>query len=146
LGTWPPTREGGAVSTDRNKATARTWIEQSWTDAADSAAEELIAPDAIFHEVGGREQILEAVAMFRAGISNVAISIDDQVAEGDKVVTRWSVRGTHTGDLLGTPATGSEVTYGGITIDRFVAGRIVEDSYESDHLGVMEQIRSKQLR
>jgi steroid delta-isomerase-like uncharacterized protein len=67
-------------------------------------------------------------------------TVEDLVAEGDKVVARWTARGTNTGDFNGMPATGKVATSSGITIFRIADGRIVEEWSESDMLGLMQQL------
>ena len=67
-------------------------------------------------------------------------TVEDQIAEGDKVVTRWSFRGTHNGVLFGIEPTGKNVTLTGIFIDRIEDGKIVEHWDEADILGLMEQL------
>ncbi len=62
------------------------------------------------------------------------------IAEGDQVVTRWSGRGTHTGDLPGIPATGKQTLVTGIQIDRIVNGKVVEDHVNWDTLGLLQQL------
>ncbi len=62
------------------------------------------------------------------------------VADGDKVVTRWTNRGTHRAEWMGAAPTGRQVTYTGISIDRIVAGRVVETWRNSDQLGLLKQI------
>jgi steroid delta-isomerase-like uncharacterized protein len=67
-------------------------------------------------------------------------TIEDLVAEGDKVVARWTAKGTHTGDFQGIPPTGRVATSSGITIFRIADGRIVEEWSESDMLGLLQQL------
>ena len=68
------------------------------------------------------------------------VTVEDQVAEGDKVVSRWTATGTHTGDLMGIPPTERRIEISGITINRFSGGKIAEDWYQSDDLGMMQQL------
>ena len=67
-------------------------------------------------------------------------TIEGQVAEGDKVATRWSFTGTHQGELMGVAPTGKRVTASGMVIDRIVEGKIVEEWEEWDALGMMQQM------
>ncbi|MFZ0440426.1 MAG: ester cyclase, partial [Candidatus Sulfotelmatobacter sp.] len=67
-------------------------------------------------------------------------TIEDQVAEGDKVVTRWTFVGTHEGELMGIRPTNKKVAISGIMIDRVVGGRIAEEWEEPDTLGMMQQL------
>lgn len=66
--------------------------------------------------------------------------IEDEIAEGDRVTTRFTIHGTHQGELMGIPATGKQVNLGGIHIARVAGGKIVERWYESDMMGVMVQL------
>ncbi len=68
------------------------------------------------------------------------IVIDDQIAEGDRVVTRWTARGTHKGEWMGIAPTGKPVTVTGILISRFAGGRVVEEWENYDALGMMRQL------
>ena len=67
-------------------------------------------------------------------------TVEDIFAEGDKVVTRFTMRGTHQGELMGIPPTGKQVTMTGMTIHRIVSGKIVEDWVVADFLGMMQQL------
>jgi steroid delta-isomerase-like uncharacterized protein len=66
--------------------------------------------------------------------------VEDLIAEGDKVVSRYTVRATHRGDFMGVPATGKVVTYTGILISRFAGGKFVEEWESLDMLGLMQQL------
>ncbi len=74
----------------------------------------------------GPEGIKRYVTAYRAAFPNLEVAVEDQLAEEDKVVTRWTVRGTHSGEFLGLAPTGNEVTVSGIEFDRIVGGRIDE--------------------
>jgi predicted ester cyclase len=76
------------------------------------------------------------IALNRAAFPDVQLTVDDQIAEGDKVVTRWHCEMTHLGTLGSLPATGKRVTITGITIDRFEGGKIVEAWRSMDVLGL----------
>jgi predicted ester cyclase len=80
------------------------------------------------------------VGMLASAFSDNEVTVDDQIAEGDKVVTRWSSKGTHSGEFFGIPATGKRVAGKGIGISRIVDGKIVEEWGESDMLGMMQQL------
>jgi steroid delta-isomerase-like uncharacterized protein len=70
----------------------------------------------------------------------VRLTIEDEIAEGDRVVTRWSARGTHEGEFFGIPATGKQATVTGVTIDRIIDGRIAESWTNWDTLGLLQQL------
>ncbi len=78
--------------------------------------------------------------MFRAAYSDGRITVDDQVAEGDKVASRWTGRGTHDGQLMGIAPTGRRVTVPGVTVSRLENGKVVEEWTNWDTLGMLRQI------
>jgi steroid delta-isomerase-like uncharacterized protein len=78
--------------------------------------------------------------MYRNAFPDVQLSIEDQVAEGDKVVTRWIGRGTHQGELMGVAPTGNQVRVDGMTISRIEDGKIIEEWEIYDALGMMQQL------
>ena len=78
--------------------------------------------------------------MYLNAFPGMEITVDDIIAEGDKVVTRWSSVGKHKGELMGIPGTGKDVTVTGITIDRFAGGKIVESWGEFDLAGLLMQL------
>ena len=86
---------------------------------------------------GGLKQF---VTLFRNAFPDIRIEIQDQVAEGDKVGTRFVAGGTHRGELMGVAPTGNRVTVGAFTLHRFSGGRIAEDLANYDALGMMRQI------
>ncbi len=78
--------------------------------------------------------------MYRSAFPDTQITIEDQLAEGDMVATRWTARGTHQGELMGVPPSGNRVEVAGITISRIEGGKIEEDWDNYDALGMMQQI------
>ena len=78
--------------------------------------------------------------MYRTAFPDMRITIEDQVAEGDKVVTRWTASGTHQGDLMGIDPTGRRATVTGITIDRISGGKVEETWTNFDAMGMMQQL------
>lgn len=78
--------------------------------------------------------------MYRAAFPDVQSTIEDTIAEGDKVVTRWTARGTHRGALMGIPPTGKELTVTGMGILRIEGGRIMEAWGIFDQFGMLQQI------
>ncbi len=77
---------------------------------------------------------------FRNAFPDLTCTVQEQVAEGEKVVSRWTVRGTHQGEFFGVAVTGNQVEFTGIQIDRFEGGKIVEEWAEFDLLGAMRQM------
>jgi steroid delta-isomerase-like uncharacterized protein len=78
--------------------------------------------------------------MYRSAVADLRVTIEHQFAQGDYVTTRFTARGTHTGEMLGVPATGREVEIRGITISRCDAGKVAEEWEICDLLDVMRQI------
>jgi steroid delta-isomerase-like uncharacterized protein len=132
--------------TDDAKRIPRQMIEEVYNKGRVDVIDELVAPGYVGHDpalpqaIAGPEGEKEIVAGYRAAFPDLVITIDDQVAEGDRVVTRWTARGTHTGDLWGIAGTGKEVTVTGTSIDRIQNDRLVETWSNWDALGLMQQL------
>jgi steroid delta-isomerase-like uncharacterized protein len=129
---------------EQNKARIRRVIEEVYNRGDLDLVDEVAASDLIIHaasqDIRGREGAKQYVATLRAGFPNLHFTIEDQVAEGDTVVTRWTARGTHGGEFQGVPATGREVLMTGTDIDRMAGGRVVECWSHADELGLMRQL------
>ena len=131
--------------TEENKAIYRRWFEEVVTGRNLALADELLAPDYVLHFPGlpapvdgeGHKQLL---MMFFQGFPDWQETIDDVVAEGDKVVIRVTGSGTHQGDFQGIPPTGNRVLATGMGIGRLEDGRIAETWAEYDALGMMRQL------
>ena len=78
--------------------------------------------------------------MYRTAFPDLRMTIEDMTAEGDRVVVRWTVRGTQTGEMMGMPATGKPTTVTGMFLNRLAAGKIVEGWGNFDALGMMQQL------
>jgi steroid delta-isomerase-like uncharacterized protein len=109
-----------------------------------AVVDELVGVDYRWHapgqEVSGREGIKQLIGAFRTGMPDMRWMVDDQVAEGDKVGTRWTARGTHTGELLGIAPTGRQATITGMVFSRLADGQIVEEWENFDQLGMLQQL------
>ena len=81
-----------------------------------------------------------SIAAYRDAFPDLKLTVEEQIAEGDLVVTRWTARGTHQGELMGMAPTGKQATVTGITIDRLENGRIAESRTNWDALGLMQQL------
>ena len=135
------------MSAETNKALVRREFEEMFSQGGDlDTAGEFYAPDYVLHEpasgeVRGLEAARKFAATYREAFPDLQTAIEDQVAEGDKVVSRFSGRGTHLGETKDFgPATGNRIEITGITIDRFSDGRIVEEWTNFDALGLLQQI------
>ena len=138
--------EAPVSSAEENKALVRRFLEAQ-ANADPDALEELLAPDFVDHSLQpdqepGREGFIRSVAEEPAIFSNLRANIDDQVAEGDKVITRFTWRRIHDrGEFLGLAPTGMEIKTTAILINRVSGGKIVEEWSEST--GVLEATRQR---
>ena len=134
------------MSADQNKAIVRGVFDEVFNKGNLSAADEILAPDYTLHDpaapkfTGGRKAYKQFQARYLKAFPDHRLTVEDQIAEGDKVVTRWTARGTHRGDLPGIPATGKPVTVTGITVSRISGGRIAEEWQDWDSLGMLQQL------
>ena len=136
---------GAGMSTQELKDLVRRDFEESWNQARYEAVDELFADDYVNNNPipgypHGREGIKQLLRVFKTAFPDMNFTVEDQIAEGDKVVTRWTMRGTHLGDLMGIPPTGKRVEVGGITIFRVRDGKIVERWAQLDTYGQMQQL------
>jgi steroid delta-isomerase-like uncharacterized protein len=134
---------------ERNKELVRRCIEQALNTGNLNVVDEVLANDYVYREptVGerrGREGFKQLITMYRTAFPDVRLTVEQQIAEGDLVVTRWTARGTHRGELFGTAPTNKQVTVQGIVISRISNGKIVEEVESYDALGMLRQIGSVQ--
>jgi steroid delta-isomerase-like uncharacterized protein len=128
-----------------NKELSRRFTEL-FSTGDEALADEVLNPDAVFHgtrgdgELHGVDEFKAFVARYRRAFPDASSAVEDQVAEGDKVVTRWRARGTHEGDLGPIAATGKQFEMDGITIERVAAGKIAEVWVARDELGLLSQL------
>ena len=130
------------MSAEENKALAR----RAWENMDDpDIIDEVYAPDVVWHEpdqdIQGTEQAKQFIAMYKTAFPDLNATVEDVIAEGDKVVTRVTLRGTHQGEIeeFGPP-TGRQIESKGITISRIEGGKIIEDWDSYDNLSVMQQL------
>ena len=104
---------------------------------------EYYAPDCIMHATEGDRSFNEDIkwtVIYLSAFPDLKVTVEDMIAEGDKVVTRWVMNGTHEGSIRDIPATEKRVTVKGITIKRIASGKVVEEWPLIDMLGLMQQI------
>ena len=135
------------MSAEDNKALVRRFFEEFWDRKNLAAADELMAASHVDHTPGSPPGLPAGPAGFKqfgsvyfAAFPDLHLTIDDQVAERDMVVTRWTSHGTNTGSLFGMPATNKSATITGITISRIVNGKAVETWTNFDNLGMLQQL------
>jgi steroid delta-isomerase-like uncharacterized protein len=132
------------LSVQRNKEIIHRYFEE-WGNHGDTkAADELIAtnvtlrnPPAVLHSL---EQYKKGMAAFHTAFPDLHFTVEDVIAEGDKVVVRWSLHGTHRGDYQGRPPTGKTVSVTGMSLFRLADGKIQEITVSMDRLGQWQQL------
>jgi steroid delta-isomerase-like uncharacterized protein len=135
------------MSSEQNKAIVRRLFEEPWKGNL-SVVDELTASDYIGHDpalpepLRGPEGVKEFVSTYLVAFPDARIQVEQQLAEGDLVATRWSARGTHEGELMDIEPTGKEVTVTGLTISRLEGGKIVEEFQNWDFSGMLRQIEA----
>ncbi len=131
------------MSFEDNKALARRFRE-TMDSTGGMGGEAFIAPTATFYMAGSppmnREQVQGLLRVFYGAFSGLHHTFEDQMAEGDKVMTRLTLHGTHTGAFQGIPPTGKAVTLQEIVVDRFAEGKVVEHWASVDMLGLLQQL------
>lgn len=133
---------------EANKAIGRRVLLEIWSQGNLALVDELYADDYVDHvskgpepaEVHGPSGLKEAVALFRSAFPDLQYQVDDELAEGDLVMTRFTARGTHLGPFLGAEPTGRAIGYTGIDVNRIVDGRITESWVQYDALGLLQQV------
>ena len=133
------------MPTEENKALASRWMDEVWCKGNLDAVDELIATNFVFNwappgVTSDRDGYKQTVTMQFTAFPDLHCTIDDLVAEGDKVVIRWTGNSTHKGEFMGIAPTGKKMKMTGISIIRIVGGKIVEEWTEMDQLGIMQQL------
>jgi len=134
------------MSVEENKALARRVMADVVNTGNMALVDELVAPGFVRHDLGGGPDIVGPegvkllVAALRATFPDIQMTIEDVIAEGDKLVVRYTARGTHSGGIQGIAPTGRKVTWAGINIYRGEGGKVVETWQLSDGLGLMQQL------
>ena len=126
---------------EENKAAVRACFEEGSKGNFD-AFDELVTPDYVVHpeEVHGPDGLKAMVEGYVNALSGLRVRIDQQFTEGDYVATRYTITGTHDGELNGIPATGRDVEFTGITISRCENGRIAEEWEITDAVTLLAQV------
>lgn len=133
---------------EQNREFAYRWFDEVWNKGREDAIEELCNPDVIVHgfpQAGSdtdREGFKEGFRTFHSAFSGFRVSVDDVLAEGDKLAVRWTARMDHTGDGFGFPATGVPVAIEGMSFMRLRNGRVAEGWNSYDLTRVTQQLQS----
>ena len=136
-----------ANTASENKALIRRWFDEVWNQGREDLIDELRAPDTVATGLAEGGTPAQGSAPFKAFFSNLRatlpdlhVTLEEMLAEGDKVAVRFSIEGTHYGDAMGVPPTGQRVRFGGISIARIAGGKIAEAWNNLDQLGLLMQI------
>ena len=128
----------------QNKTIVRKVFEEIQSQGNLALVDELVASDYVGHtppaDIHGPEGAKQFDMMLRAAFPDIQVTVEDQIAEGDKVATRWTCRGTHKGQFQGMPPTGEQMTMSGMTIFRIANGKLVEGWNNPDLLGMLQQL------
>jgi len=133
------------MSTQANKEVLRRFFMELFSDGDLDVADEIVSltyinNNAMPGEKPGREGLKGFVSYLRSAIPDLQFTFEQQLAEGDKVVTRWVASGTHLGEFIGIPATGKSLSVSGTNIHRVSGGEIQEAWQDWDALGMMQQL------
>lgn len=130
------------MSLEENKRIAKAVFPSAWNHRDFTAAERYLDPDIVDHfdHSRGVEAFKNVIKSFQAAFPDLQLDLIADIAEGDKVVHQWQMTGTNDGAFQGIPPTGKKMTWTGITIVRFVDGKIVERWANVDVLGILQQL------
>ncbi len=133
------------VPADVNRAQFEKFL--TFINTADrSLGEELIAADVVFHvpanpePMRGLDGYMQIIQMMRGGFPDIRWTLEETIAEGDKIAARFTMRGKHTGTFFGVPPSGREIAVTAVNFYRFSEGKIVEEFGQPDLMGLMKQI------
>jgi len=137
----------GQIMTETNKALVRRWFREVWNEGREATIDELFAENGVAHglgdgeaEVRGPAQIKPFVRNLRGSLPDLQISVQDIMAEEDKVMVRVLLEGTHSGSGLDVPPSGHKIRVAGIVVIRIAKGQFVEGWNSWDQLGLLRQI------
>jgi steroid delta-isomerase-like uncharacterized protein len=131
------------MSTEKNKAVVREYIEQVWNGHRPDLLEQYMAADVVHHDAPGmtdRVSIQNNIATFLNAFPDFRVSIEATIAEGDLVVLRQTLSGTQQGEFMGLPASGKQFSTIGVYIVRVTGGKITDLWGLADSLGMMQQL------
>jgi steroid delta-isomerase-like uncharacterized protein len=138
-------KEGNSVSAE-NKTLVRRWFKEVWSKGNLAVADQIVAANYANHDPAspmpepGREGLKKHVTTYRTALPDLTITVDEALAEGNKVTVRWTARGTHKATLMGIAPTGKQVTLTGISVIRISGGKVAEHWVTWDTLGMMQQL------
>jgi steroid delta-isomerase-like uncharacterized protein len=135
------------MSIEMNEQLLRQWVDEGWNNGNLSLVNHIFSPNHIMHDPSlpeqklvGQEPFKSFVGSLRSAMPDLRVTIEDVVAQGDKIAWRWTITGTQKGEVMGIPPSGNPVKVTGIIISRFENGKWAEDYVSWDVLGFLQQI------
>jgi len=134
------------MSAEDNKTLVRRYFEDAWNKHDPAQVDHIYAADFVDRspDIPGiahtREGLKQFMGVYLRAFPDARITIEDQLTDGDRVVTRWTGYGTQTGEFMDMPPSGRKVAVPGVQIDRFAGGKIVEEWTLFDQLGMLQQL------
>jgi steroid delta-isomerase-like uncharacterized protein len=134
------------MTPEENNTVAVRFFDSAWNRGDLAVVDELVTPDSTDYSTlhgqpeHGTESFKQIITMFRAAFPDIHLTIDDEIYTGDKVVHRWTLRGTHQAPFMGAPATGKKVAFTGTTIVQMEGGKIAARWSNLDMLGLLQQL------
>jgi steroid delta-isomerase-like uncharacterized protein len=138
--------ENNNSKAEQNKNLIRKVVSEVWNTGNFDVIDEFVTGDFIIHsprpeeDLKGPEQVKQFYTHLHKAFPDINFIINDQIAEGDKVVTHYTVSATHKGEFKGIPATGNKVNFKGVDIDKISDGKFVECWSNLDELGLLQQL------
>jgi steroid delta-isomerase-like uncharacterized protein len=135
------------MSIEINEQLLRQWVEEGWNNGNLALVDQIFSPDHIMHDPSlpeqklvGQEPFKSFVGAFRSAMPDLHVTVEDLVAQGDKIAWRWTITGTQKGEMMGVGPSGNSVKVTGIIISRFENGLWAEDWVRWDTLGFLQQL------
>ena len=129
---------------EQNEEIVHRFFEEVWGLGKLDALDDIVSQDIVIHvpgrDIEGIENFKKFIMSYRSAFPDVKITIEELITQGDKVVERMTIRGSHQGELQGIPPTGKQIKITGIDIARFLDGKMVERWVQPDFLGMMMQL------
>lgn len=129
-----------------NKNISRRILEEVFSNGRMDMLEQVVSPNYVTHDpaapIGtrGPQAVRQLATMYRGAFPDLRMTLEEQIGEGDRVVTRWTARGTHKGPYMGKAPTNKSAVVSGITIDRYENGKVIETWTNWDAAGLMMQL------
>lgn len=135
------------MTTEANKALVRRWLEDVWNNVDLASIDGLFAPTyTVNSEPCSLEAVKQAVQLLHTAFAPVILTIDDLVAEGDKTVVRWAIRGVHVGEFMNIAPTNNPVVLRGINIYQVTNGKIATNHEQVDLFGLLHQLGASTMQ